>query len=206
VLEHHAALVRRVALHYNGLGVPTEDLMQEGAIGLLRAIDGFDPARGAEFGAYAVWPVRAVIGRAVLRRGRFVRVPRSVLHRPDTLADPALAAPVSLDAPAEPGGAPLEAVLPDPHAPDPEEEALRHEREDLLRAAIEHLPPRRREVIERHYGLDGDPQSLGELAADLHVSRQRTQALRNQGLSELAAELAPLLEEEPELLEAGARH
>ncbi len=191
VLEHHAALVRRVATHYRGLGVPMEDLMQEGAIGLLRAIDGFDPDRGADFATYAIWPVRAVIGRAVLRRGRFVRVPRSVLRRPEALADPVLAAPVSLDAPIDAGGAVLCEVLADPDAPDPEEEALAHERGELLREAIGHLPPRRREVIERHYGLHGDPETLGALAAELNVSRQRTQALRNQGLSDLAAELGP---------------
>ena len=49
IVERHMGLVRTVAQRYRGLGLPIEDLTQEGAIGLLAAIDGFDDDRGAAF-------------------------------------------------------------------------------------------------------------------------------------------------------------
>jgi DNA-directed RNA polymerase sigma subunit (sigma70/sigma32) len=48
-------LVRSIVFRYRNLGVPEEDLVQEGAIGLLTAVDDYDPARGTSFSTYAFW-------------------------------------------------------------------------------------------------------------------------------------------------------
>jgi RNA polymerase sigma factor (sigma-70 family) len=188
LLERHLGVVRHQAARYRGLGLPMEDLVQEGAIGLLRAIDTYDPGRGASFATFARWPVRCAIRRAIVERGRTVRVPRRLLtlrRRPGE----GIAATASLDAPVDDTGTPLIALLPDPAAPDPVAETMRHEREGLLRDAIAHLPPRRRYVIEHHFGLSGAPQTLTDLATELHISRQRTQEIRTEGLTALAEEL-----------------
>jgi RNA polymerase primary sigma factor len=178
VLERHMGLVTHAAARYRGLGLPMEDLVQEGAIGLLRAIDTYDPGRGAAFSTYAPWPVRSAIRRAVTQRGRLIRTPA-----------PPAAAPASLDAPVDQTGTPLCALIADPGALDPPSEALRHERDEVLAAAVHRLAPRRRYVIEHYFGLDGEPRTLSELAEELHVSRQRAQAIRNEGLSVLATRL-----------------
>lgn len=77
-------LVVNVARRYRGLGLSFEDLIQEGAFGLHRAVELYDPARGFRFSTYAMNWLRQAIGRAVSDQGRTVRLParyHSVLAR-----------------------------------------------------------------------------------------------------------------------------
>ena len=69
------ALVISVALKYTGNNVELEDLIQEGCLGLRKAINKFDPSRGFKFSTYAVWWIRQTISRAIAVQARAVRVP-----------------------------------------------------------------------------------------------------------------------------------
>jgi RNA polymerase primary sigma factor len=66
-----------VARRYRNRGVPLEDLVNEGNIGLIRAAGRFDPDRGIRFVTYAVWWIRQAVLGAILEHGRMIRVPRS---------------------------------------------------------------------------------------------------------------------------------
>ena len=68
-------LVISVAKHFVGRGLEMADLVQEGNIGLLRAIEHFDPELGNRFSTYAVWWIRQSISRAIDDRGQTIRVP-----------------------------------------------------------------------------------------------------------------------------------
>jgi RNA polymerase primary sigma factor len=82
----HLELVRRIASHYRGLGLPFDDLVQEGAIGLLEAIDRFDARRQPDFEAFARFRVRRSICNALTEQARLVRLPKQIVERRRLLA------------------------------------------------------------------------------------------------------------------------
>ena len=81
LVQSNARLVISIARRYQSLGLPLLDLIQEGNIGLLRALDRFEPARGLRLSTYATWWVRQAINRAVANQARTVRLPAYLQER-----------------------------------------------------------------------------------------------------------------------------
>ena len=75
LIKANTRLVISVAKRYIGQGVPFLDLVQEGNLGLMRAVDKFDHTRGYKFSTYATWWIRQAVSRAVSDQGRTIRLP-----------------------------------------------------------------------------------------------------------------------------------
>lgn len=75
MIEHNLRLVVSIAKNYIGRGVPLSDLIEEGNLGLMHAIDKFEPERGFRFSTYATWWIRQSVERAVMNQGRVIRLP-----------------------------------------------------------------------------------------------------------------------------------
>jgi RNA polymerase primary sigma factor len=184
MIERNLPLVRWLAQRYRGRGVPYEDLVQEGTIGLLRAVERFDHRRAVRFSTYAIWSVRRSLADAVDDE-RTIRIPSHASHGPAQLQGVA-AVTASLDEPIGESGTTLGELIADDHAVDPYRCAQQRENHRRVGTMVALLPDRHREVLVRRYGLDGEePASHAEIAARLGVGEERSRQLEREALHRL---------------------
>lgn len=225
LVERHLGLVHSVAFRYRGLGLPVDDLVQEGSIGLLEAIELYDPSRGMDFETYARFRVRRAITNALTEKSRVIRLPKQVVERRRAIertqerfvaAEGRLptsvelaevmdvpqsviletrgfsVSPVSLDQSVLPDGSTLEMLVADAASPDPAVETVCHEQIELVDEAVAELPERQKEILTRHFGLGREAEQMADVAAALHLSRQRARAIEQDALYTLRDRLSPL--------------
>jgi RNA polymerase nonessential primary-like sigma factor len=85
MIEHNLRLVVNVAKQYLNRGMPLLDLVEEGNLGLMHALDKFDPERGFRFSTYATWWIRQNIERAIMNQSRTIRLPVHVIKELNTV-------------------------------------------------------------------------------------------------------------------------
>lgn len=175
------AFVAKTARRYCGMGVPFEDLMHEGSLGLIEAARRFDGTRETRFIGYAVWWIRKYLAEAVARQGPNIRVPlargRTVegetRPRPRRFREVSLETTTTVD-----GGLALSEVLADPQAEPVEERLIHMEAGWCVDDAVSRLPRVERFVLRRRFGLAGDTeQTLNEVGRAMGVTRERVRQI-----------------------------
>lgn len=86
MIEHNLRLVVSIAKHYVRSGVALSDLIEEGNLGLIHALEKFEPERGFRFSTYATWWIRQSVERAIIQQGRTIRLPVHVVRELRQLA------------------------------------------------------------------------------------------------------------------------
>lgn len=212
-----------IALEYRRWGVPLEDVIQQGNLGLLRAAAKFDLGKDCRLATYAAYWIRAEIRDYVVRGYRVVRLgttkaERRALraYRTTRESDPAALAALSgmtrekverllpllvgreasLDAQTDEQGPMIDRVA--AAGPTPEDEASEDERRGRARvavdAALRELTDRER-LIVRERLMSDDPQTLQELGVRLGVSKERVRQLEERARDKLRARLGELRDE-----------
>jgi RNA polymerase primary sigma factor len=208
LLEGNLRFVITVAKQYQNQGLDFPDLIAEGNLGLMKAIDNFDWSKKLRFISYAVWWVRQSILQSLNENARTIRLPVNVvqdlqrakkeLERGGAeLSDKFANLPytINLDKPLNEEGDTLVDILNNPNAELPDaglssEDTLK----DKLISMLDVLDDREKTIIQDYFGLSGSTRTLEDIGNDFTLTKERVRQIKEKALRKLRNETATLFE------------
>ncbi len=176
-------LVRSLAARYGHRGVPRADIVQEGNVGLLRAVQEFDPSEGVRFATYATWWIKRSMLALVLGGGDVIRIPphHHRIRGTETTDEQAKRLEASSAASTV---FPLRADQP---SVQPEDVVSRYDDIALVRALVDRLNPVEAFILRARFGLDGESATREIVAAQTGLSVSWVAKIQNSAMEKLRA-------------------
>ena len=197
-----------VAKQYQNQGLELSDLIAEGNLGLLKAVENFDWTKQLRFISYAVWWIRQSILQSLNENARTIRLPVNVVQDlqkakkevenngadlPDKFVN--LPTTINYDAPLNEEGDTLLDLIKNPDAELPDsvfdtKEILK----EKLREIMGILDDREKVIIEDYFGLSGQTRTLEDIGNDFKLTKERVRQIKEKALRKLRNESSDLFE------------
>ena len=176
LIKANLKFVPTVAKQFKGCGLPFADIIEEGNIGLIKAIDRFDPKRDNKVISYAVWWIRKCILEAIEKKG---------LLEAENIDD--IYKQVNDDDEIKPDEDNVKVIIPEKINFEEDGEPTFNVKQ-IVEELFDGIPERERSIISDYYGLYGDsPKTLDEIGLEINLTKERVRQLNEKALKKMRA-------------------